>query len=157
MATSIHKEVEVEAPLREVYDQWTRFEQFPSFMEGVEEVRQLDDSHVHFVAKIAGKRHEWDAVITEQQPDEVIAWRSQDGEFNTGVVRFEPRDGNCTLVKVDMAWKPEGVLEHLGDWVGAADRRVEGDLERFRELVEKRGATGSGWRGTIEGGERVDY
>lgn len=158
MPTSIHKEVEVEAPLREVYDQWTRFEQFPSFMEGVEEVRQLDDAHVHWVADIAGRRHEWDAEITEQQPDEVVAWRSEDGEFNTGVVRFESRDPNCTLVKVDMAWKPEGIIEKVGDWIGAADRRVEGDLERFRELVEQRGAAGGGgFRGTIEGGERVDY
>jgi uncharacterized membrane protein len=156
MATSIHKEVEVEAPLRECYDQWTRFESFPRFMEGIEEVRQIDDSHVRFVAKIGGKTHEWDAEITEQQPDEIVSWRSQDGKLNTGVVRFEPRDATHTLVKVDIGWQPEGVLETVGDWVGAADRRVEGDLERFRDLVEKRGSEGAGWRGRIEGGERVD-
>lgn len=152
---SIHKEIEVEAPVRAVYDQWTRFEQFPTFMEGVQEVRQIDDSHVHWVAKIGGKEHEWDAEITEQQPDEVIAWRSEDGKLNAGVVRFERRGATNTLVKVDMAYDPEGVIEQVGDWLGAADRRVEGDLERFRDLVEERGSQ-PGWRGSIEGGQRVD-
>jgi uncharacterized membrane protein len=152
---TIHEEIQVAAPLREVYDQWTRFEEFPQFMEGVEEVRQLDDGHVHFTARIGGHAREWDAEITEQRPDEVVAWRSLDGAMNTGVVRFEPRPDMKTLVKVDMGYEPEGVLEHLGDWIGAADRRVAGDLERFRDLVEQRGAA-EGWRGAVDDGRRTD-
>jgi uncharacterized membrane protein len=153
---SIHKEVEVEAPVSEVYNLWTQFEEFPRFMEGVEAVRQLDDGHLHWVAKIGGKTHEWDAEITEQKPDDVISWRSQDGKLNTGVVRFEAKNAGCTLVKVDMAYEPEGVIENVGDWLGAADRRVEGDLERFRDLVQEQGDVSGGWRGSIEGGQRVD-
>jgi uncharacterized membrane protein len=137
MAT-IEKDIVVDAPVREVYAQWTRYSEFPEFMDGMQEVRQLDDSHLTFVASIGGKEHAWDALITEDKPDELVSWRSTDGKMNTGIVRFEPRPDNCTYVKVNMGYEPEGVLEHVGDWVGMADRRVEGDLERFRDLVEQR-------------------
>lgn len=155
MAT-IEKQVEVDAPIGEVYEQWTRFEDFPEFMDGMMEVRQLDDAHVHFVASIGGKTHEWDAEIVEQKPNEVVWWRSTDGKMNNGMVRFEPVKDDRTLVKLNMGYEPEGVLEHVGDWIGAAGHRVEGDLERFRDLIEDRGMTGRGFDGSIEGGERVD-
>jgi uncharacterized membrane protein len=148
--STIEQSIEVEAPLRAVYDQWTQFEEFPRFMDGVEEVRQLDDTHVHWVAAFGGSRHEWDAEITEQKPDERVAWRNTDGKDNAGVVTFHRLDDTHTRVMVQMDFVPEGIKEKLGDAVGAPDRRVQGDLRRFKELIEERGAASGGWRGEVE-------
>jgi uncharacterized membrane protein len=148
MAT-IEESVEVEAPLRAVYDQWTQFEEFPRFMEGVEEVRQLDNTHVHWVAELGGSRHEWDAEITEQLPDERVAWRNTDGKENAGVVTFHKLDDERSRVMVQMDWVPEGIKEKLGDALGISDRRVMGDLERFKELIESRGRESGAWRGEV--------
>ena len=147
--STIEESIEVNAPLRSVYDQWTQFEEFPRFMDGVEEIRQLDDRHLHWVAEIAGSRHEWDAEITEQKPDERVAWRNVDGKENAGVVTFHRIDEGTTKVMVQMDYVPEGIKERIGDALGAADRRVQGDLERFKELVEESGASG-GWRGEVK-------
>jgi uncharacterized membrane protein len=148
MAT-IEESIEVEVPLSTAYNQWTQFEDFPQFMEGVDEVRQVDDTHLHWVAELGGSRHEWDAEITEQNPDERVAWRNTDGKDNAGVVTFHRLDDSRTKVMAQIDWAPEGIKEKLGDALGAADRRVRGDLERFRELVEARGASGA-WRGEVE-------
>ena len=146
---SIEKTVEVKAPLHKVYNQWTQFEEFPAFMDGVEEVRQIDDRHLHWVAAFGGSRHEWDAEITEQLPDERVAWRNTDGKDNAGVVTFHKLADDRTRVMVQMDWAPEGVKEKLGDALGAPDRRVQGDLERFKELIESRGAESGAWRGEV--------
>ena len=138
MAT-IEQSIEVEVPVRTAYNQWTQFEEFPQFMEGVEEVRQLDDSHLHWVAEFGGTPHEWDAEITEQIPDERVAWRSTGGKDNAGVVTFHRLDDDRTRVMVQMDYEPEGIKEKVGDALGFADRRVKGDLERFKELIEARG------------------
>src|SRR5215217_2523655 len=130
----IEKSIEVQAPLATVYNQWTQFEEFPHFMEGVKEVRQLGDRHVHWVAEFGGSRHEWDAEITEQKPDERVAWRNTDGKDNAGVVTFHRINDDTTRVMVQMDFVPEGVKEKIGDALGAPDRRVKGDLERFKEL-----------------------
>ena len=148
--STIEQSIEVEAPLDRVYNQWTQFEEFPQFMDGVEEIRQLDDTHLHWVAEFGGSRHEWDAEITEQKPDERVAWRNTDGKDNAGVVTFHRLDDAKTRVMVQMDFVPEGIKEKLGAALGAPDRRVQSDLERFKELMESRGGTGDGWRGEVK-------
>ena len=142
--------IDVDVPVRTAYDQWTQFEEFPRFMEGVEEIRQLDDTHVHWVASIAGTRHEWDAEITEQHPDERVAWTATSGKGNAGVVTFHRIDDAQTRVMVQMDWEPEGVTETIGAALGMDDRRVQGDLQRFKELIENRGDESGAWRGDVE-------
>jgi len=150
---TIDQSIEVDAPVRTVYNQWTQFEQFPEFMEGVEAVRQLDDRRLHWVAEIAGRRHEWDAEIYEQTPDQQISWRSISGEPNEGSVRFEALAENRTRVHVQLRYQPEGALEKMGDALGVASTRVKGDLKRFKEFIEARGTETGAWRGEIHGGE----
>lgn len=135
--TSIEQQIEVDAPVSAVYDQWTKFEQFPKFMEGVDEVKQLDDTLLHWAVTVAGKKAEWDAKITEKSPDRRIAWESIDGKQNRGVVSFEPvGKGAKTRIRLHMSYLAEGAAESVGSAVGLDERRVRGDLERFRELVE---------------------
>ena len=153
--STIEQSVEVEAPLSTVYNQWTQFEEFPQFMDGVEEVRQLDDTHLHWVAEFGGSRHEWDAEITEQKPNERVAWRNTDGKDNAGVVTFHRLDDARTRVMVQMDFVPEGLKEKLGDALGAPDRRVQSDLARFKELLESRGGESGGWRGEIKRPDEV--
>jgi uncharacterized membrane protein len=147
---SVEQSIEVEVPVATAYNQWTQFEEFPRFMEGVKEVRQLDDKRLHWVAEIGGKTEAWDAEITEQHPDHRIAWKSTSGKDNAGVVTFHRLDEAKTKVMVQLDWDSEGLTESLGAAVGADDRRVKGDLERFKELIEARGAESGAWRGEIE-------
>jgi uncharacterized membrane protein len=144
------KYVDVDVPVRTAYNQWTQFEEFPRFMEGVKQVTQLDDKRLHWRAEIAGKDEEWDAVITEQEPDMRIAWTSTSGAHNAGVVTFHKLGGSKTRVTLQMDYEPEGVVENVGSALGFVDRRVEGDLERFKKFIESRGHETGGWRGTIE-------
>jgi uncharacterized membrane protein len=148
--STIEQSIEVEAPVRAVYNQWTQFEEFPRFMEGIDEVKQLDDTHLHWKATVGGKTNEWDAEVTEQLPDERVAWKSTSGTSNAGVVTFHRLDEHRTKVMVQLDWEPEGVLETLGSAVGSDDRRVKGDLERFKELIESRGAESGAWRGEVK-------
>lgn len=151
---SVTETIEVNVPVSTAYNQWTQFEQFPHFMEGIESVKQIDDTHLHWVAEIGGKRHEWDAEITEQRPDQVIAWRSVDGKYTSGRVTFEQLGGS-TKVTVDMEHDTDGMIEALGSALGADSRRVKGDLENFKEIVESRGAETGAWRDEVEQGERT--
>jgi uncharacterized membrane protein/CBS domain-containing protein len=147
---TIRQSTVVNVPVRSVYDQWTQFEEFPTFMSGVDQVEQLDDRRLHWRGKVAGKVRDWDATITEQVPDERIAWKATSGKRNDGIVRFEPLGTDTTRVEVEMAFEPEGVAELVGSAIGLPERRVKGDLERFRELIEKRGGQPSGaWRGEV--------
>jgi uncharacterized membrane protein len=146
--STIEQSIEVAAPLDTVYNQWTQFEEFPRFMDGVEQVTQLDETHLHWVAEFGGSRHEWDAEITEQRPDERVAWRNTGGKENAGAVTFHRLGDHATRVMVQMDFVPEGIKEKLGDALGAPDRRVKGDLERFKQLVEEHGASGA-WRGEV--------
>ena len=145
----IEKSLDVEVPVSVAYNQWTQFEDFPKFMEGVEEVTQLDDTRQHWVANINGQRKEWYAKITEQVPDERIAWTSEGGTFTSGRVAFHPLDENKTRVVLQMQYDPEGIVEEVGDKLGFVSRGVEGDLKRFKEFVESRGKESGAWRGTI--------
>jgi uncharacterized membrane protein len=148
--SGVEQSVEVEVPVRSAYDQWTQFEQFPRFMEGVEEVRQVDDTHLHWVAQIAGTRREWDAEITEQRPDERVAWRSVSGTTNAGVVTFHRLGEGRTKVMLQLDVEPEGMVETVGDKLGMIRRRAEGDLQRFKDFIETRGTETGAWRGTVE-------
>ena len=150
---TIEQSIEVNVPVETAYNQWTQFEEFPQFMEGVESVTQLDDTHLRWIAEVAGKRREWRAEITEQRPDERVAWKSEDGKTNAGVVTFHRIDPTTTRIMVQIDWEPEGALEAAGAAVGADDRRVKGDLERFKQLIESRGQESGAWRGEVERNE----
>jgi len=147
--TSVTKSIDVNVPVRTAYDQWTQFESFPQFMEGVEEVRQIDDTHLHWRASVGGNTAEWDAVVTEQIPDERVAWTSTTGKPNAGVVTFHRLGDDQTRVTVQMEWEPQGLAESVGSAIGADDRRVQGDLQRFKEFIESRGAPTGAWRGEV--------
>ena len=144
--------IEVDVPVRVAYDQWTQFESFPQFMEGVDRVIQLDDRTLEWTATIAGKTKHWRAEIVEQQPDQVVSWRSTEGAQNDGAIRFESLGANRTRVSLQLDVEPEGLVEKAGDALGIVERRVKGDLERFREFIEGRGQATGSWRGGIEGG-----
>jgi uncharacterized membrane protein len=146
----IEKTIEVDRPVRTVYNQWTQFEEFPRFMEGVKQVTQLDDQRLHWVAEISGKQKEWDATITEQIPDRRISWQSEGGEFNAGTVSFEPVGPDRTRITLELVYDPKGFVENAGDALGIVSRRVEGDLKRFKEFIEQHGQETGAWRGTIQ-------
>jgi uncharacterized membrane protein len=147
---SVEESVEIEVPVSIAYNQWTQFEEFPSFMKGVDEVKQLDDTHLHWAASVAGHQEEWDAEITEQIPDQRIAWKATGGKENAGVVTFHKLDENRTKIMLQLDWESEGMVEALGAMLGQDDRKVKGDLERFKELIEKRGTETGAWRGGVE-------
>jgi len=145
----VTKSVDVAVPVRIAYNQWTQFEEFPRFMEGVQEIRQLDDRTTHWKTEIAGVKREFDAQITEQLPDERVAWTSVGGTKQAGVVTFHRLDPDHTRVTAQMEFEPDGVLEKAGDLLHVIDRRVEGDLKRFKEFIENRGNETGGWRGQV--------
>ncbi|MDB6151171.1 MAG: cyclase/dehydrase [Chthoniobacter sp.] len=145
----IEKSVEVQTPVSIAYNQWTQFEEFPKFMQGIEEVRQLDEKRLFWRASIWGQTPEWEAEILEQIPDRRIAWRSVTGHPNAGAVSFEALGPDRTRVTLALDYEPLGAVEKLGDMLGLLSARVEGDLERFREFIETRGAETGAWRGEI--------
>ena len=148
--STVEQSIEIAVPVRVAYDQWTQFESFPEFMDGVEEVRQIDDTHLHWVAKFGGTRHEWDAVITEQRPDERVAWKATDGKANAGVVTFHRLSDDSSRIMVQIEHESEGVMEKVGSALGADSREVKNSLERFKELVERRGGATGSWRGEVQ-------
>ncbi len=146
---NIQKSIDVEVPVRTAYNQWTQFEEFPRFMEGVKQVRQVTDTQLHWVAEVAGKTKEWDARITEQVPDMRIAWTSDVGASNGGVVTFHKLAPEKTRVMLQIDYDPETMIETVGDKLGFVSQRVDGDLHRFKEFVESRGRETGAWRGTV--------
>ena len=153
MAT-IEKVIKVDVPVRTAYDQWTQFELFPRFMTGIDEVRQIDDTHMHWKASfIAGVTKEWDAEITGQVPDQRVAWRSTSGAKNDGAVSFDKVREGVTRVTLELEYEPEGIVETLGGHLGIVSARVEGDLKRFKAFIEERGTETGAWRGEV--GERT--
>ena len=151
--STVEQSIDVDVPVRVAYDQWTQFESFPSFMDGVEEVRQIDDTHLHWRAEVAGHEVEWDAIITEQIPDERVAWKATDGKANAGVVTFHRLSDSSSRVMVQIDHEAEGVMEKVGSLLGADTREVKNSLQRFKDLVEGRGQATGAWRGDVEGGE----
>jgi len=149
---TIGSSIEVAVPVSTAYNQWTQFEEFPQFMHGVEEVRQLDDTRLHWVASVAGRRAEWDAKILEQHPDRQISWISEDGKKTRGTVTFEKLGAERTLVRLSMSYQAEGFIEAVGSAAGLDRRRIGGDLARFKELIEGRGNESGAWREDISAG-----
>jgi uncharacterized membrane protein len=149
----IEKKIEVAVPVRTAYNQWTQFEDFPRFMEGVKTVEQLSDERLHWVAEAGGKHKDWTARITRQVPDEVLSWVSEGGATNNGTVIFHPLGTDKTEVEVHMEVVPEDIQEQVGGALGVVSRQVEGDLKRFKEFIEARGASTGAWRGEIAHGK----
>jgi uncharacterized membrane protein len=145
--------IEVERPVETVYNQWTQFEEFPRFMEGIEEVRQLDDSTLLWRARIAGVQRTWKAKIVEQEPDQVVAWTSLEGVQNSGRVAFEPIGPASTRVELALDLEPTDLAERAGEVFGIISQRAQGDLERFRDFIEGRAHETGAWRGEIHHGE----
>jgi hypothetical protein len=152
MTTKVERSVIIDVPVRVAYNQWTQFEEFPRFMDGVTEVRQLDDRRLHWVAEIAGIKRQWDAAILEQVPDRKIAWAATEGTTNAGAVYFADNGKNQCTITLSLEYEPEGMLESLGDRLHFVEKQVEGDLQRFKSLVEARGYETGGWRGTFNAG-----
>ena len=153
--TKIEDSIEVQVPVQQAYNQWTQFEEFPRFMEGIQSVQQLDDTHVRWVAEVRGESRQWTTEIIEQQPDERIAWKTVDGEIkNDGVVTFEQLGDGQTRVNVQMDVEGESTMENVGgDLLGIVKGQVHGDLERFKQLIENRGGETGAWRGEVQDGE----
>ncbi|HYI21825.1 MAG TPA: SRPBCC family protein [Candidatus Limnocylindrales bacterium] len=145
----VEKSIDVNVPVRAAYNQWTQFEEFPRFMEAVKSVRQIDDRNLEWTASIAGNEESWTAEITEQQPDQRIAWHSTSGRPNGGSVDFHHIDDNKTKVTLIMEWEPDGAVQGAGAFLGFDDRQVEGDMKRFKEFIESRGDETGEWRGVI--------
>ena len=146
----ITEAIDVEVPVRTAYDQWTQFETFPRFMEGVKSVRQLDDTTLQWTAEIGGQEKTWQAKITEQRPDERIAWKATEGAQNAGVVTFHRLGEGESRVTLQLDVEPEGPIESVGTALGVVQRRVKGDMERFKEFVEARRTETGAWRGEID-------
>lgn len=149
MLSSTSESIDVNVPVSTAYNQWTQFEDFPKFMDSVHEIRQIDNTHLRWRADVAGKPEEWDAEITEQIPDERIAWRSTSGVKNAGVVTFHKISDSTTRIMLQMDYEPQTVTEKVGDALGLVKMQLRGNLKRFKELIEQKGKETGAWRGTI--------
>jgi uncharacterized membrane protein len=147
--STIEKSIEVNVPVHTAYNQWTQFEDFPCFMEGVERVTQIGDKDLQWCVNIGGRQKEFETEITEQLPDQRIAWRTRGGTDNSGVVTFHRVSEGVTRIMLQMEYEPEGLVEKAGDLLGVASRRVQGDLDRFKAFIEHTGTETGAWRGTI--------
>ena len=148
---SVQESVDVDVPIKVAYDQWTQFESFPQFMGGVERITQLDDTHTHWITNIDGVKREFDAEITEQHPEERVAWTSTTGEAkHAGVVTFHRLDDAKTRVMIQIDWEPSDLVEKIGSAVNIDDHQVKKDAERFKSFIESRGQETGGWRGDVD-------
>src|ERR671921_1036365 len=152
MTTKVEKTVIVGVPVPMAYNQWTQFEEFPQFMGGVQQVRQLDDQRLHWVAEIGGVKREWEARILEQRPDEKVSWAATEGATNAGAVYFSEAGEGRTLVRLELEYEPEGLLEKAGDALNIVDRQARADLDKFKEFIESRDLETGAWRGDVPGG-----
>ncbi len=150
MTTNIMESVDVDVPVSTAYNQWTQFESFPQFMEGVERIDQLSPTKTHWVTRIAGVQREFDAEITEQHPDERVAWVTQNGTHQAGVVTFHRISDTTTRVTLQLDHDPQGLLEKAGEALGIIKRRIKGDLANFKTFIESRGIEEGGWRGDVD-------
>src|SRR4051795_12840895 len=147
--TKVEKSVEVAVPVSTAYNQWTQFEEFPQFMSGVQQVEQLDDQTLRWVAEIAGVRRQWIATVLEQVPDQKVAWAATEGATNAGAVTFVALPAGGTRVTLTLDYEPEGVVEKVGDALNIVERQATGDLERFKSFIESRGSETGSWRGEV--------
>jgi uncharacterized membrane protein len=149
----VDEKIEVKVPISTAYNQWTQFEEFPRFMQGIEQVEQLDNTRLHWTAEVGGERKDWYARITRQVPDEVVSWESEGGVVNSGTVVFHPIAAEKTEIQVHMEYEPESAKEKAGGALGVPDRKVESDLKRFKDFIEERGSETGAWRGEIKHGD----
>jgi uncharacterized membrane protein len=149
MTTNVVETIDVAVPVSTAYNQWTQFESFPKFMDGVERIDQVSATRTHWLTKIAGVQREFDAEITEQQPDERIAWTTENGTHQAGVVTFHRLDEATTRVTLQLDHEPEGFVEKAGDALGIVQRRIKGDLKNFKQFIEDRGTAEGGWRDDV--------
>ncbi|WP_210481740.1 SRPBCC family protein [Naasia sp. SYSU D00948] len=149
--TKVEHRILVNVPVSVAYNQWTQFEDFPHFMNGIKKVTQLSDDRLEWVADIAGVRRKWEAKILEQIPDKKVSWAATEGATNAGEVTFEDLGGGQTSVRLILEYEPEGLVEKIGDKLNVVERQTKNDLERFKELIEAEGYASGAWRGTIEG------
>jgi len=150
MTTNVQQSIDVRVPVRTAYNQWTQFESFPQFMEGVDRVEQVTPTRTHWVTTIGGASREFDAEITEQHPDERIAWTTDGGTHHSGVVTFHRLDDSTTRVSLQMEHQPHGLVEKAGDALGIVQSRIKGDLANFKRYIESRGVEEGAWRGNID-------
>ena len=148
--STIEKSIDVDVPISTAYNQWTQFEEFPRFMSGVDSIQQVDDTHLHWKVSVGGVDREFDAEVTEQHPDERVAWKSTGGPQHAGVVTFHRIDDDKTRVTVQMDWEPEGFVEKAGAMLQVDDMQVGNDLKRFKELIESQGFESGAWRGDVD-------
>lgn len=148
--TTIEKSIDVDVPITVAYNQWTQFEDFPKFMSGVESITQIDDEHLHWNVSVGGVEREFDAEITEQHPDERVAWKSTGGPQHAGVVSFHRLDDDSTRVTLQLDWEPEGFVETAGALLQIDDMQVASDLKKFKELIEAQGVETGAWRGDVD-------
>ncbi|WP_042374793.1 SRPBCC family protein [Streptacidiphilus neutrinimicus] len=148
--SKVQESIDVDVPVTTAYNQWTQFEDFPQFMDGVEEITQIDDRHNHWRTKVAGATREFDTEIVDQVPDDHVTWRTTSGDVKqTGTVSFQPIDATHTRVMLAMDFQPEGITEKAADMTGMLDRQVKGDLKRFKHFIEERGFETGGYRGHL--------
>jgi uncharacterized membrane protein len=150
MTKNVVESIDVAVPVTTAYNQWTQFESFPQFMDGVERIDQVTPTRTHWSTNIAGVRREFDAEITEQNPDERIAWKTENGTHQAGVVTFHRIDDTTTRVTLQLDHDPEGLVEKAGDALGFVQRRIKGDMSNFKQFIERRGTEESGWRGEVD-------
>ncbi len=155
MTTSVEKSIQVDAPVSAVYNQWTQFEEFPQFMNGVQQVTQLTDDRLHWVAEIAGVKREWEARVLEQVPDQKVAWAATEGATNAGAVYFTALGADQTMVRLSLEYEPEGMVEKAGDMLNIIGRQAQSDLEKFKTFIEARGLETGAWRGAVNEGASV--
>ncbi|MDP9417909.1 MAG: SRPBCC family protein [Actinomycetota bacterium] len=155
MTTKVEKSIQVEVPVSTAYNQWTQFEEFPQFMGGVQQVEQLTDQRLRWTAEIAGVKRQWEASILEQVPDQKIAWAATEGATNAGAVYFTPIGGTSTLVRLELEYEPEGIVEQVGDKLNVVGKRAEADLEKFKQYIESKGSESGAWRGSVNEGGMV--
>ncbi|MGI8681352.1 MAG: SRPBCC family protein [Mycobacteriales bacterium] len=155
MTTKVEKSIQVNVPISTVYNQWTQFEDFPQFMGGVQQVTQLDDRRLHWVAEIGGVKREWNATILEQVPDQKIAWAATEGATNAGAVYFTPVGAAATSVRLSLEYEPEGLVERVGDKLNIVEKRAQADLEKFKEFIESSGYATGAWRGSVNESDAV--
>ena len=148
--STIEQSIDVEVPVSTAYNQWTQFESFPQFMDGVDRVEQKTDTLTHWQISIGGVKRAFDAEITEQEPDQRVAWRSVDGTGHAGVVTFHKLADGKTRVMLQIDTEPQGVVEKVGDAIGLTNANAKGDLERFKTFIEERGTETGAWRGDVE-------
>jgi uncharacterized membrane protein len=132
----IETAIVVERDRAAVFARWTRFEDFPTFMKGVERVDRVAEDRLRWTADIGFVHREWEATVVEHDPDRVVAWRADGDVRHDGRVSFEELSPGRTEVTVRMAIDPQGFVETAGAKLGAVRARIAGDLQRFKELVE---------------------